>query len=98
MKRTPRSNQPATPEAQASKPDMITSPGRRSFIGKAGAAAVAAGVLGKVPTAIAQSSNSNNSASPSTSRIQQCLQLRMNAATRDSQVPQPPHTTNGDES
>jgi len=90
---------PKVPAAKLSakqEPAKLSSPGRRSFIGKAGAAAVAAGVLGKVPTAVAQTS-SIAPPSPSNARVQQQLKLRMAAATKDSLVPQPPHTTNGDE-
>ena len=64
-------------------------------------ATVAAGVLGKTGVAFAQSANpkaatANGQPSPN-NRVQHALNLRTSTAQRDSLVPIPPHTTNGDE-
>jgi len=67
-------------------------------------ATVAAGVLGKAGVAFAQSTEPNASAvadssvSPVfSSRVQRALNLRIAIAHKDSRIPVPPHTTNGDE-
>ncbi len=82
----------------------VQSSSRRRFLGKLGTAAtatVAASVLGKGPVALAQSSSasgSDDSSAPAlNSRVVKSLALRVAAATSDSLVPVPPHTTNGDE-
>jgi hypothetical protein len=69
-----------------------------------GMATVAAGVLGKTPVAFAQSNEvggsgiADNEVSPALNgRVQHALNLRIAAAQRDSRIPVPPHTTNGDE-
>jgi hypothetical protein len=79
----------------------ISSPSRRKFIGKLGAATVAAGVLGGVRPALAEHSNGVNGAVGSSGsvnpRVAKSFALRLARATADSLVPVPPHTTNGDE-
>src|SRR5258706_8405773 len=78
----------------------IRSSSRRSFLGKLGTAAtatVAAGVLGKAPAAVAQSGVANGSAPSFNPRVTKSLALRLAAATADSLVAVPAHTTNGDE-
>jgi len=80
----------------------ISSPGRRSFIGKlgAGAAATAAvSVLGNSSQAVAAVNSVSTSASniPANSRVQKATNIRITAANQDAAVPIPPHTTNGDE-
>ena len=78
----------------------IRSSSRRSFLGKLGTAAtatVAAGVLGKAPAAVAQSGAANGSAPSFNPRVTKSLALRLAAATADSLVAVPAHTTNGDE-
>jgi hypothetical protein len=69
-----------------------------------GMATVAAGVLGKTPVAFAQSKDLGGSAIADNEvsralngRVQHALNLRIAAAQRDSRIPVPPHTTNGDE-
>jgi hypothetical protein len=82
----------------------IPSSSRRSFLGRLGGAAtatVAASVLGNAASAFAQSGAASNSSGISTpglnARVAKSLALRVDAATADSLVAVPPHTTNGDE-
>jgi hypothetical protein len=82
----------------------VRSSSRRSFLSKLGTAAtatMAAGVLGKAPAVVAQSSAANGSSGISApavnARVIKSLALRVAAATADSLVPVPPHTTSGDE-
>jgi hypothetical protein len=81
----------------------VRSASRRNFLGKLGTAAtatVAAGVLGKTRVAAAQSTAATGSSGipPSfNARVAKSLALRLAAATADSLVSVPPHTTNGDE-
>jgi hypothetical protein len=74
---------------------------RRRFLSSAATAAMAAGVLGKSSAARAQSRDAGGSGSASTpafnARIAKSLALRLGAATADSLIAVPPHTTNGDE-
>jgi len=65
-------------------------------------ASVAAGVLGSVPSALAETKNVTLSgvsgpSSKSDPRIRQAFNLRHTAALADSKVPAAPHTTNGEE-
>ena len=79
---------------------QIKSTSRRKFLERAGMASVAAGVLGRVPSAIAGSGKFANPvivSSASSSRITTAKTLRMSAAVADSQVKVPLHTANGDE-
>jgi hypothetical protein len=78
----------------------VRSSSRRSFLSKLGAAATttaAVGVLGKAPAAVAQSSAANGSAPSFNPRVTKSLALRLAAATADSLVAVPAHTTSGDE-
>jgi hypothetical protein len=90
------------PSAEKSGAEALSS-SRRSFLGKLGTAAtatVAAGVFGKAHVAAAQSSAAAGSSGipPSfNARVVKSLSLRLSAATADSLVAVPPHTTNGDE-
>ena len=74
----------------------ISSPSRRGFIGKVGAAAVTAGVLGGVPAALAEHDQAGGSGA-SDPRVRQSYNIRLAAAIAAKNVPVPPHTTNGDE-
>ena len=74
----------------------ISSPSRRGFIGKVGAAAVTAGVLGGVPAAFAEHDQAGSSGA-SDPRVRQSYNIRLAAAIADKNAPVPPHTTNGDE-
>ena len=89
-----------SPSPENSEP-AASSSSRRRFLGKLGSAAtvtMAASVLGKAPAALAQSGGSGgSSASGLNARVVKALALRVDAATADSLVPVPPHTTNGDE-
>lgn len=81
------------------KKDAIS---RRSFIRRAGIASVAAGVLGSGGTALAESeeaiiSTASDRSTSSNARVSQSLNLRVTTADQESQIPVPPHTTNGDE-
>lgn len=100
--RTPRKVQAAdvvanVPPAKGADSEL-SSNSRRSFLGKLGttaAATMAAGVLGSAPKALAQTGKVG---SPQlTGRVQRALNLRIQIATKDSQLPSPQHTTNGDE-
>jgi hypothetical protein len=92
--------QPSSPENSAAE---VRSASRRNFLGKLGTAAtatVAAGVLGKTRVVAAQSTAATGSSGipPSfNARVTKSLALRLAAATADSLVAVPPHTTNGDE-
>lgn len=102
MKRTPRKNEAEVclnPSQVSQAGAKISSPGRRSFIGKlgAGAAATAAvSVIGNATPAVAQG-NSAAPNIPANARVQKALNIRITAANKDALVPIPPHTTNGDE-
>ena len=103
MDRTPQQRKvlplSETVESTAKPSQRIDSASRRKFLSKVGMATVAAGVLGKAPSALAEAGKVFASAgSPSSkSRVQQALQLRQNIAAIDAKLPIPPHTTNGDE-
>jgi hypothetical protein len=90
-----------SPEAPEKSETAVRSSSRRRFLGGLGTAAtvtMAAGVLGKGPAALAQSNGSgSNSAAGLNPRVVKSLALRIGAATTDSLIPVPPHTTNGDE-
>jgi hypothetical protein len=78
----------------------VPSSSRRRFLGGLGTAAtatIAASVLGKAPAAVAQSNSSSGNSAGLNARVVKSLALRIGAATTDSLVPVPPHTTNGDE-
>src|SRR5262250_3075330 len=77
---------------------------RRKFLGQMGAAFAGGAVLGKA--AIASGQDYNPAIGESTlsaakpikdPRVKQSLAIRTTAATVESQIPVPPHTTNGDE-
>jgi hypothetical protein len=76
---------------------------RRSFIGRLGIASVAAGVLGSAVDIDAESratgisGASNVAGYSSNERVSRSFNLRVTAAEQESQIPVPPHTTNGDE-
>jgi len=108
MDRTPQKRETLplseTVDSTTKPSKQINSASRRKFLGKVGMATVAAGVLGKAPSALAQAgkvfvSNSGNGVGNTSSktRVQQALNLRLNNATADAGIPIPPHTTNGDE-
>jgi len=91
---------PETPLSTENNSAEVRSSSRRSFLGKLGTAAtatMAAGVLGKAPAAVAQSGAANGSAPSFNPRVTKSLALRLAAATADSLVAVPQHTTNGDE-
>src|SRR5581483_9786064 len=106
MKRTPLNKKPLpqTEEAKVQDSGQISSPGRRSFLGKLGtgtAATVAAGVLGSTPTALAsinplKSVGANLTGSQS-NRVAAATALRIATANADAALGAAPHTTNGDE-
>jgi hypothetical protein len=96
MERPPQSDADVQPRAGKEN-------SRRKFLGKMGMATVAAGVLGNPLVASAQSKRVGGSAiadsevSPAQSgRVQHALNLRIDTAQKDSHIPVPPHTTNGD--
>ena len=76
-------------------------PSRRQFIGKFGGAAAAVGAIGLSP--LLDSSGTRAEAATGAipdgtgSRVSKAYKLRVDTANRDSHIPVPPHTTNGDE-
>jgi hypothetical protein len=93
-----------TPRSAEDIKAEILSSSRRRFLSKLGAAATATaavGVLGKAPAAVAQSSAASGSGASTAAsfnpRVTKSLALRLAAATVDSLVAVPAHTTNGDE-
>ncbi|HLW71033.1 MAG TPA: vanadium-dependent haloperoxidase [Candidatus Binataceae bacterium] len=92
---------------EASSPSASKQEGlsRRSFIGRVGMVSVAAGVLGAAGGALAEPADATSSAAASTNlspsisnpRVRESFALRVATATQESQIPVPPHTTNGDE-
>lgn len=104
MSRTPRKPEvlcaeTSTPETNSTTP--ILSPSRRKFLGKLGAATVAAGVIGNVPKAFAGLNPVNrigpNLTVQQSNRVQAAFNLRAKQNVADALSPVPPHTTNGDE-
>jgi hypothetical protein len=94
-------------EAGVNEASSISTPtkaglSRRRFLGRVGMASVAAGVLGAAGSTItegadAAAQSTNLSLSFSNPRVAKSYALRVAKATLESQVPVPPHTTNGDE-
>ena len=81
---------------------LPASPSRRKFIGKlSGAAAATAGAIVFAPAFDSPGTRTEAEAvqppSGAHSRVAKSFALRVATATKDSQVPVPPHTTNGDE-
>jgi hypothetical protein len=81
---------------------LPASPSRRKFIGKlSGAAAATAGAIVFAPAFDSPGTRAEAEAvqppSGAHSRVAKSFALRVATATKDSQVPVPPHTTNGDE-
>jgi hypothetical protein len=73
------------------------SPSRRKFLSNIGGASAAAYTLAAVGLGpLSGSATAENNVPPASSRVQIALKLRTDAAERDSQIPVPPHTTNGD--
>src|SRR5438093_9293899 len=79
-------------------------PSRRKFLGQVGAALAGGAVLGKAAIASGQDYNPairDSILSPAKPikdpRVKESLAIRTTAATLESQIPVPPHTTNGDE-
>jgi len=76
---------------------------RRKFLGQVGAALAGGAVLGKAAIASGQDYNPAiresilSPAKRKDPRVSQSLAIRNAAATAESQIPVPPHTTNGDE-
>ncbi|HZQ67777.1 MAG TPA: vanadium-dependent haloperoxidase [Terriglobales bacterium] len=108
MKRTPRKNEAdvclEAKDVHKEPGAKLTSPARRSFIGKLGAGAaatMAAGVLGKPPAALAAmnplKSVGVNLTGGQSNRIAVATALRIANANADAALGVPPHTTNGDE-
>ncbi len=105
MDRTPRGGMPSgvkedNPATKQSR--KIDSTSRRNFLGKLGAATVAAGVIGSVPKALAQSGASSKGSATSANgitntRVQRALNLRTGTATRDAALGPAPQLANGDE-
>ena len=81
---------------------LPASPSRRKFIGKlSGAAAATAGAIVFAPAFDSPGTRAEAATvqppSGAHSRVAKSFALRVATATKDSQVPVPPHTTNGDE-
>lgn len=109
MKRTPRNDEALvrldSTKDQENADAKISSPGRRSFLGKlgAGAAATAAvSVMGSAPAALAsinplKSAGVANLTSSQSNRVAAATALRIANANADAALGAAPHTTNGDE-
>ena len=96
----------AQPEKGLAMSNTITNNGtsRRKFLGQVGAALAGGAVLGKAAIASGQDYNPairDGVASPAKPikdpRVKESLAIRNTTATLESQIPVPPHTTNGDE-
>ncbi len=103
MSRTPRNEQAEglCAERTEGTSTPIASPSRRKFIGKLGAATVAAGVLGNARSAVAGLNPfkgiGTNLTSSQANRVAAATALRIAQANADAALGVPPHTTNGDE-
>ncbi len=87
-----------TANNEATLPTPTSGPSRRKFLTQVSAALATGAVLGKIPRAAAQAgSGSAAPAGTTDSRVRQAYSIRVAAATRQAQIPVPPHTTNGDE-
>src|SRR5206468_3463887 len=95
----------AQPEKGLPKSNTTSKNGtsRRKFLGQVGAALAGGTVLGKAAIASGQDYNPAiregilSPAKRKDPRVSQSLAIRTAAATVESQIPVPPHTTNGDE-
>ena len=105
MDRTPRGGMPSGVKEDnltTKQSRKIDSTSRRNFLGKLGAATVAAGVIGSVPKALAQSGASSKGSATSANgitntRVQRALALRTGTATKDAALGPAPQLANGDE-
>jgi hypothetical protein len=93
-----------TAPARQEREPRPASPSRRRFMGKMGGVAAAAATvsaIGLSPLLDSEGTRAEAATGPSPSgggsRVGKSFALRVQAATRDAQVPVPPHTTNGDE-
>jgi len=92
-------------EEKTQYPIEAKAPSRRNFLGKMGTATLAADVLGSAANALAQADIVIGSAGDSakgtegraSNRVQEALRIRTTAAENDTELPIPPHTTNGDQ-
>jgi len=89
---------PSTRNAVSATKNAVASSSRRKFlknIGGASAAVCSLAAVGLEP--LRASAQTDIDGSPASSnRVQHALNLRIDAAQRDSKIPVPPHTTNGD--
>jgi hypothetical protein len=70
---------------------------RRKFLSNIGGASAAAYTLAAVGLGpLSGSATAESNVPPASRRVQNALKLRTDAAERDSRIPVPPHTTNGD--
>jgi hypothetical protein len=95
-------NPDSTPGAEAPLPnDNATNrSSRRRFLGTVGAALAGGAVLGKLPSASAQSRIGDGISLPdgvNSERAREAFQIRVDAAAKEAIVPIPSHHTNGDE-
>ena len=105
MDRAPQKNAPidlSESQYTTNTPPQIKSTSRRKFLERAGMASVAAGVLGRVPSATAAStsrfaSSTVVSGSSKNTRINTAKSIRTSVAVSDAQVAAAPHTANGDQ-
>jgi hypothetical protein len=91
-------NPQVAPAALSERKNPVTSSSRRRFlssIGGAGAAACTLAAVGLEPLK-AFAAVDGNAPPVSNNRVQNALNLRVETAQRDSHIPVPPHTTNGD--
>jgi hypothetical protein len=103
MERTPRNSKPS--EVSETEPPTKIDSSRRKFLAKVGMASVAAGVMGSVPKALAQSNGSADLSGQSAARsngitntrVQLAYNLRTGAAKQDLALGPAPQKPNGDE-
>ena len=85
-------------QADSTPREVPAAVNRRTFLGRAGAAAVAAGALANASAAFGQTASASSSQSGiCNKRIRQTYQDRMGAAHQEATIPAAPQTTNGDE-
>ena len=102
MDKTPRGGMPSgLPEDNSTTKHArkIDSTSRRNFLGKLGAATVAASVIGNVPKALAQTSKDQATVGNgiNSTRVQRAYNLRVGTAKQDYALGPAPQSANGDE-
>jgi hypothetical protein len=93
----PANSDQVAPAALPVPKNPVASSSRRKFLGRIGGAGAAACTLATVGLKPLKAFAADRSAAPlNNNRVQNALNLRTETAQRDSRIPVPPHTTNGD--